>query len=266
MQVIAGYEGENILLKKYTSYLELDRDFSNFHSIEELKAKLDFEDGDWINVFDNNKNIIHFDSELVRETISFYENKKGDEFVEWITNSSRDIKKNNKVLFTFFSDRLLDFTKGKDNFSINDINNAEGKRLYQTIKKIRNIFEIYGDDLGNFDLANDKLKKEISEYLKKDGEYNYGYMRKFVITLSEMYGFITKIPSVNPKEITSEEQEKVLEKYRTAIHNHNYSKKQITIENVDLNEESKPIYDENGIKLDEKEFLEEFAVKRNLHL
>ena len=39
MKIIAECKGEKIVLKKYSSYLDLDKDLSQFHSIDELKAQ-----------------------------------------------------------------------------------------------------------------------------------------------------------------------------------------------------------------------------------
>lgn len=265
MRVVAEYNGEEIILKRYNSYLDFDRDLSQFHSLEELKAKLDLSDDDSIRILDNNNNPIYFNSDIIRKTLSYYENNKGDQFINWIIDSARENDIDRTKLIIFFSDRLFDFTKGKDDFSINDINNAEGRRLYKTIRNIRHVFDMYGDTKDCFEWYSKEIRQAIPDYVKKDGEYNYGYMRKFIVSLANIYEYTTKEPDVIPKEITEEEQEKVLEKYKTAIHNHIYPKKQMKIDDLPEIEEEKPKYDENGIKLDEKEFLEEFNAKK-LHL
>jgi hypothetical protein len=50
------------------------------------------------------------------------------------------------------------------------------------------------------------------------------------------------------------------------IHNFAFENKQVRMDELVNEEEIDTIYDEDGIKNDEKEFLEEFKVKKNLHL
>lgn len=242
MRVIAKCKGEEIVLKKYNSYLDLDKDLSQFHSIDELKAHLSFEDEDNISVLYKDK-IVPLNFDMMKKTISYYENNKGDEFVDWILESV-DSKEDRKILSVFFDDRLLGFTKNQINFGVDNIDNPEGKRLYKVIGDIRSSLQLFDNDkyllthlLESSEeeikgKIKEKLKGAISEYLKKDGEYNYGYMRKFSITLANNYGYTINEPTVEPKEITAVEQDKVVNEFETAIHNHNYPKKQVTFDDL----------------------------------
>ena len=105
----------------------------------------------------------------------------------------------------------------------------------------------------------------MSAYLQRNNIYDYVAMRNFAIKLKS-YNFEYMKPNIDLKEIDKKEQSKILESYMTPIHNYAYSKKQITLDELTKENEEESVYDENGIKTDEKEFLEEFAIKKNLHL
>ena len=91
-------------------------------------------------------------------------------------------------------------------------------------------------------------------------------MRNFAIKLAG-YGFKFLDPNIELKEIDKKEQSEILESYKTPIHNYAFKKRQITLDQLTgANDFEEPPVDENGIKSDEKEFLEEFAIKKNLHL
>ena len=266
MRLVANTFDGDVVLKTYRSYLDLDRDLSQFHSIAEIKAHLDLEDEETISAIYDGNNVI-CDPELARKILSFYENKKGDEFMDWIIDSAEGIEKNKNLLYTFCEQKRLEFTR-------EEANNPEGKRLCDAIIKMEKELEMYGDNF--FGPAKKRFKEALSEYLKKDGEYNYAYMRKFAMTLRYSFGFTNTELNIEEIEITEEKQDKVLKDYETAIHNARYAERQVTIDDLieqqpvvktkRLEEEKMPVYDENGIKNDEKEFLEEFAVKKNLHL
>ena len=143
MKLIAEYKGEEILLKNYNSYLELDRTLFSFESKEDLMKKLNLDlETDNIYVLDNNGKIMDNDPKMIRTVLSFYEQGKGEEFVKWIYSgiSEKDYGWSNKgTLARYFSDRQLEFTKGKteNEFNTSSINNNEGKRLYTLIRKIK---------------------------------------------------------------------------------------------------------------------------------
>ena len=242
MKIIAECKGEKIVLKKYSSYLDLDKDLSQFHSIDELKAHLNLEDEDKILVLYNDKPIpLNFD--MMRKTISYFENKKGDDFVDWILDSV-DNKDDRGMLSAFFDDRLLGFTKNQTNFGVENIDNPEGRRLYKVLGTIRSSLQLYDNDkyflTHLLEFSEDEIKAKIkenlkgaiSEYLKKDGEYNYGYMRKFIVALANNYKYTINEPTVEPIEITAVEQDKVVNEFETVIHNHNYPKKQVTFDDL----------------------------------
>lgn len=264
MRVIAKYKGEEILLKSYKSYLDLDKDLCSFETIGDLMKKLELDETrDKIIILDNNGNQISINPDIIRNTISLYDNNQGEKFAEWIVDSASNLKDNyygREGLFHYFCDRLVEFTnyKSEDEFDINDINNREGKRLYLAIKDFKDDFINYGQTPFSFELFRRKFINDISKYVYKDREYNYGYMRKLVSALTDNYGFILDNQKDNNKKLNLDRQEKVLKNFKTAIHNHEFDKKQISIADLG-NDEEKIIYDENGIKIDEKEFLEEFT-------
>ena len=264
MRVVAEYRGEEIVLKKYNSYLDLDKDLSSFNDKEELMEKIGLDpEVDNITILDNNGNIIDYDFKVARESLSFYEQKKGDEFIRWIFYSACNNYHNKNKLLSFFSDRIIDFTKNDKNFSENSINNNEGKRIYSVIKNIRNNLIMFGSSTSTLEMGKNEILGHLENYVKKDNKYDYAYMRKFASSLSTKYKYNFEEPKIEIKQTNNEEQIKVLETFKTSIHNFVYPKKQITLDEL-TKEDIKPIfmYNENGIKNDEKEFLEEFNKKK----
>lgn len=265
MKIIVEYQGEEILLKNYNSYLSLDRTLSLFKSKEDLMESLGLNpEFDSVVILDNNGGFIPFNSKVINETLSFYEQGKGEEFINWIYDSSCDPKywKTNAIkLSSYFILRSDELNRETINKS-----NPESNRLKRIVKIIKNNLEMFRnlpESLKNF--RND-IVPYMCEYVTKNGTYDYAYMRKFVSTLTSVYEYELKESNIKLSETSDKEREKVLEYFKTAIHNHFYDRKQVTIDNVVIDDEREPIYDENGIKIDEKEFLEEFAVKKNLHL
>lgn len=273
MKLIANYRGEEISLKTYRSYYELDKELINFKSKSELMKKLGLvEDVDDIYVRVNKDITTDIDIEAIRSTLSFFDQGKNDQFVDWVYSSASESKnnKNKTKLRTFFYDRLLEFTKGKEEFSENDIGNEVGKSIYLSIKNAIDKMNMYGfrkvtNKSGYVDhLGKKEVISPMSAYLQRNNIYDYVAMRNFAIKLKS-YNFEYMKPNIDLKEIDKKEQSKILESYMTPIHNYAYSKKQITLDELTKENEEESVYDENGIKTDEKEFLEEFAIKKNLH-
>lgn len=274
MKLVANYRGEEIPLKTYKTYYELDKELINFKSKAELMNKLGLvEDVDDIYVRINKDTKSDIDIDALRATLSFFEQGKNDQFVDWIYSSASKSKsnKNKTKMRLFFSDRLLDFTKGDENFSINNINNAEGKSVYLTIKNTIKQIEMFGfREVTNKHWAIDYVGRQnvidqLRAYVKRNGIYDYVAMRNFATKLTS-YKFDFAKPNVELIEINKEKQANILESYMTPIHNYAYSKKQITLDELTEDKKMNSVYDENGVKVDEKEFLEEFAIKKNLHL
>ena len=91
MKIILSTPNENILLKNCKSYIELDKILSHFSSKEEILFRLGYdEDEARISVLDNNGLEIPYNSKLIRSVLSFYEKDKGNEFVDWIYDSSKE--------------------------------------------------------------------------------------------------------------------------------------------------------------------------------
>lgn len=268
MRIIAEYKGEEIVLKKYTSYLELDKDLLSFEDKKDLMGKLGLDKRtDDIYILDNNGHFVIYDPEIVRTTLSFYENKKGDEFVRWIFYSAcntHDKGLNKNKLSKYFMNRSFDFNKGKgkDEFDINDINNNEGRRLYSLIMDIITGLGLYSPAALNSLGTKDVLPK-IESYVKKDNKYDYAYMRKFACVLRRDFDFRFRKSGIDLIKVNEKDQERVLTEFKTSIHNNTYPKKQVTFNDL-VDDETVPTYDENGIKIDEKEFLDEFKMKYTL--
>ena len=268
MRVVANYRGEEIVLKKYTSYLELDKDLSSFDSSEELMGKMGFDPSidDSITVLDNNGKPIDYDFKAARETLSFYEQRKGDEFVRWIFYSARNNYHNKKKLIAFFDDRVLDFTKNNSNFDESSISNSEGKRLYSVIKNVRKSLNMFGLNTSTLDMGKSEILRNLEDYVKKDGSYDYAYMRKLACSLSKNYKYNFDKPKVQIEQVSEKEKDKIVYTFNTAIYNYGYPKRQVTLDEL-TSEEIMPtsVYDENGEKIDEIPFHQETMAK-NLHL
>ena len=264
MKVIAVINGEKIVISNYNSYIDMDRDLLSFNSMQDLINKMNF-DIDEIIVLDNNKNPINYDFNTTRTAFSFFENKKGDQFVSWIYYSACDNYHNKKRLSLFFDDILLKFTKGQDEFNENDISNSSGRKRYQLIKEIRGKLYTYGTTTGTLREWANSVKPYIEKYVKEDKKYNYASMRNFACSLIGKYGYKPNKPQIKLIKPDEEKQTQIISKYERAIQNYLYAKSQVRIEDV-YRDDYNSDYDENGIKNDEKEFLEEFVAKKNLHL
>lgn len=263
MKVFLKHEDDKILLKNYKSYQEMDHDLLQFSSEEELIRKLGLRlETDEIIIEDNNNNKVVYDFNAERAALSFYEDKKGDEFVSWIYRSGFEIPSNKRryKLLAFFEDRL-------NEFNASDISYSEGRRTYNLVDKIKDNLICFKDS-SDYVLRThiNKVTKDIEDYLKEDNKYNYARMRRFASVLVQNYDFKLIEPSVKIYEIDEEKQSKVLKDYMAKIHNFAFENKQVRMDELVNEEEIDTIYDEDGIKNDEKEFLEEFKVKKNLHL
>ena len=168
---------------------------------------------------------------------------------------------------------MYDFIKeqDEDEFDTNSIKNQEGKRLFELIKNIKDnlsVFKesdyLFGKDeehpLVKFEFA---ILPDIDSYIKKGNYYDYAYMRKFISSLVSDFGYELKKPEIELIDRDEQLRDKTIKEFNTKIHNYFYPKKQVTLDDVvNLEEEVTPKYDENGIKIDEKEFLEEFNKKK----
>ena len=271
MKVFAEYRGEEIFLKNYNSYAELDKDLLSFCSKEEIMSKLGLDPSiDSIYILDNNERMKDFDFSTIRTAYSFYENKKGDEFTRWLFMAACDNYHNNKKLTSFFNDRLLRFTNGKSNSSINDVQNKEGKRLHELTKKIRSYLYTYGNSTGTLREFRGIVLGSLEDYLKKNNKYDYYYMRSFALSLVKYYKYNPGKANIKMHALDLNKQREVLEEYKKSIAGYIELSKQNKRKALDemTSEDIMPsfTYDENGIKNSEIEFLEEFKDKKNLHL
>ena len=110
MKIILKTLDDEVLLKKCTSYLDLDKTLSSFSSKKDMLDKLGLnEEMDEIIVLDNNGKQIDYDPDILRKTLSFYEKGKCEDFIEWIyrCNSELDLSKlNGDKLEKYFIGRL----------------------------------------------------------------------------------------------------------------------------------------------------------------
>lgn len=250
MKIILSMPEENILLKNCKSYVELDTILSHFSSKEDIVLRLGLEDEAELRVLDNNGNDIAYNSDLIRSTLSFYEKNKGDEFVDWIYDSSKDKKtcdKNGTKLRQYFLNKLMDFSKTDKNDDMN-VNNPEVKRLYRTCLRIIEQLEFFDGSYGTLDLFQQQITPFINEYVKKNGKYDYSYMRKFVSSLDVVYDYNFIKPKIDLISFSEEEQNKIIEDFNAKIHNYFYERKQVTFDDLQLD--------------NQKEFLDEFDKKK----
>ena len=270
MRIVGEYKGDKIILKKYPSYLEMDKDLSSFKSKKEMMKRLSFEkDIDDIYIEDNNgnKKELDFNFDLLRQVIPFYEKRRGDEFVRWIFYSacnSHDRGTNKQKLYTYFSDRLSAFTKNDKKFNPDSINNNEGKRIYSLIVSIMNGISIYKDPSVFKQLGSRDIIPDLENYNRKNGKYDYSYMRKMLIDLSK-YNYKLKESGLEPEKIDQDKQDQIPRVFRDSIKSYFVTKKQITLD--ELTKEDVRIdstFDENGEKVDEILFHQEEIEKKIL--
>lgn len=270
MKIILRTLDDEVLLSNYNSYLELDKTLSSFSSKKDFLDKLGIEEelGEIV-VLDNNGKEIDYNPELLRTTLSFYKKGKGYEFARWIYQGSSEKEQapqNEDKLALYFLDRLNDFKKDvpEDEFDINNISNKEGQRLYTLIKNIKDNLLVFIGDPRMLSMFEYEILPGIDSYIKKGQDYDYAYMRKFVSALDSKYGYKLAEPKIEVEEINKGIQDNIVNDFKTKIHNHFYPKKQVNFDDIIPSEETKvtSLYDENGIKYDEKEFLEEFNKKK----
>lgn len=270
MKIVAEYKGDEILLKNFNSYLELDRVLSSFESKEDLIRKLNLdEETDNIYVLDNNGKIIDYNPKMLRAVASFYEQGKGEEFVDWIFSGTYDEKygwSNKGRLKRYFLERQSEFTKDKseDEFDIGTINNREGKRLYSLIRRIKDNLVTFDVIPSTFRTFRYEIIPDLLEYVKRNGTLDYAYMRKFANTLAVDYFYSLGEPNIKINEINKDVQKSTVNSFKNTIYNYLYNKNQSKIDEltIEKNGSKDVIYDVDGIKIDEKEFLEEFDIKK----
>lgn len=238
MKIIAEYQGEEILLKNYNSYLSLDKTLSLFESKDHLQARLDLDlDEDRLFILNNNESQIPYNASAIRATLSFFEQGKGEDFVNWIYDSattSDNWKSNANKLSVYFITRI--------NMLDNEEKaNPESNRLKKIVRKIKSNLEMFRCSPEALkDFKND-IVPYINEYVKKNGVYDYSYMRKFVSELVND-GYVLNEPNITLREINENEQEKVIDELRVNIDNNNYSKKQISFDDLSSNDNAKKLH------------------------
>ena len=251
MKIILSTPNENILLKNCKSYIELDKILSHFSSKEEILFRLGYdEDEARISVLDNNGLEIPYNSKLIRSVLSFYEKDKGNEFVDWIYDSSKEKEfcdKNSGKLRQYFPNKLTDFTKTDENDD-RSVNNPEVRRLYRTCLRVIEQLEFFDGSYGALELFKKQIIPFIEEYVKRNGKYDYSYMRKFAASLDVVYDYNFIEPKIDLVNFSEEEQDKIIEDFESKIHNYFYERKQITFEDLQSN--------------NQKEFLDEFNKKK----
>lgn len=263
MKLYVKYNGEDIFLKNYNSYLSLDKMLSLFESKEHLMTLLDLDpEVDNLFILDKNDKPLLINNKLSRTTVSFYEQGKGEEFVNWIydgVTNNKNAKMNAAKLSRYFVIRLHEL-----NDEIQKKPNPEGRRLQKIVRKIKENLEMFRGSPEALKSFEKDIVPPINEYIKRSGTYDYAYMKKFASSLISSFEYEVEEPSIRLRDINEKEQEAVIEGFKTVIYNHFYPRRQVTIDNVVLDEQE-PIYDENGIKIDEKEFLEEFKNNKKLY-
>ena len=77
MRVMVGYRGEEILIKEYNSYYDLDSDMLCFLSKDDMAVSLGFDpEIDYIYVLDNNNNVSPFSFDTIRAVHAYYSQKR----------------------------------------------------------------------------------------------------------------------------------------------------------------------------------------------
>lgn len=260
MRVMMGYRGEEILIKEYNSYYDLDSDMLCFTSKEDMVKSLGCDpEIDTIYILDKNDNVSPFNFDAIRAAHAYYSQRRGDEFTNWVYLSACSNRHNRTKLIAFFKDRKLDFTNGENPASINDVQNPEGKRLYDLTANIDNNLGIIERDQGPFRFYREIIVKDMKDYLRKDNKFDYYYMRKFIMKLASNYHYTFNEPLVKIPQLDIERRKKVIEELKLPF-----------IENLSLSRKKKldemtndrevivtPIYDIAGDKIDELPYIGE---------
>ncbi len=90
--------------------------------------------------------------------------------------------------------------------------------------------------------------------MKKNGKYNYYYMRKFACTLKAKFRFNPDIPRVKTFKLDVERQENLIRTFKEVLNKNRMS----TIDEMTSEEPFIPVmYDEDGNKVDEIPFTNE---------
>lgn len=261
MKIVLRTLDEEIVLKKYNSYLDLDKVLTTFHNNEEILAKLNLdEETSEIVVLDNHDREMEYNTDILKKTLAYYTSGKGEEFISWIFDATADSKLgslNTSKLLQYFIIKSNDFTKGDANFDANNINNPAGQILFSLIGKIKEELNMYNVSPETYEKNRNKIEPFINEYVKRNGEYDYAAMRKFANTLAVDIYYQFGKTDIKVKEATEEEQETILKDFENTIRKH-------FNQTVEESIEQETTYDENGIKNEEKEFLEEFNKKLKL--
>ena len=255
MQVVLKHFDQIIPLKKYNSYIDLDDDLLSFLSFDDIMEKMGFDsEYNTILVLDNGNNPMKYDYETIRTTRAFYNDKKGDEFVSWIFYSACNNYHNKNKLTNYFDSQLLKFTNGTDKSSLYDIQNPEGKRLYTLTNEVDKKLYSYGTSTGTLREFRSLILPNMRELMKKNGKYNYYYMRKFACTLKAKFRFNPDIPRVKTFKLDVERQENLIRTFKEVLNKNRMS----TIDEMTSEEPFIPVmYDEDGNKVDEIPFTNE---------
>lgn len=260
MRVMVGYRGEEIPLKKYNSYYDMDSDLIYFTSNEDMTSCLGLDpEIDCVYVMDNNGNKLPFNFESARAVHAYYTQRRGDEFANWVYLSACGKSFSNKTkLMAYFYDKMQIFTNGEDPSSIKDVQNPEGKRLYDLTARICNTFGIIKSDKAPLRPYRGVVVDNIKQYLKKDNKYDYYYMRKFIIELACYYGYKFDDPIIKIPQMDMDKREETIKNLKKAFaENLNLVRKK-NFDNMTRGEEVivTPLYDWVGDKTDELPFID----------
>ena len=263
MRVMVGYRGEEILLKEYNSYFDMDSDMLCFKSKEDMVKSLGLDpEIDTVNFMNNNDNVAPFNFDAIRAVHAYYSQKKGDEFTNWVYLSACSNRFNRDKLVAFFHDKTLSFTNGEDPSSINDVQNAEGKRLFDSVSEISRNLNIIQRDKYPLRFYRSTITKYMKEYLRKSNKYDYYYMRKFIMSLVCNYNYSFDKPIVQIPQPDMERREQVVEEFSTLFKENLDLIKQDRMkkfEEMTHGEEAiiTPLYDIEGDKIDELPYADE---------
>ena len=259
MDLVLKRDKKEIKLDSFKSYYELDKMFANFISEKDLERCLGLSDNERISVDSFDKKDIKVSSGNAKKLVTIYDNGNVDSLIDTIMSSIF-----NEPTMSFDLDLIKDYLT-EEKFKFVTVKTTYGEDRLKLINEMLNILNYSNLNEDNKTLFKNKFNESL-------GDKSYSKIRNLFRTLDDLdfifddsFKMVLDNNEYIPKE---EEKNKIIEKYKRVIEKENYKDKQITFDDLEeveeiLDEETGPVFDYNGEKIDEKPFYKETMEKVN---
>lgn len=259
MNLVIKKNKKEIKLDSFRSYYELDKMIANFSSERELSRILNLSDDCKLVVNSFDKDNITISSNNAKKLVTIYDNGNVDALIDTVISSMFT-----EPTMSFDIDIIKDYLT-EEKFKFINVKTSYGEDRLKLLNEMLN-------ELNYGSLNEDSKISFRNKFNQLLGDKSYSKIRSLFKTLND-FDFIfddsfTRVLDNNVYIPNEKDKLRIIDKYKRIIEKENNKDKQITFDDIEekteiLYEETEPVFDYNGEKIDEKPFYEETMEKVN---